>query len=510
MVEETKKVKKKEGMIKKTIRWIWRIFLVIIILLGLWFRAPVKALIVPVIFLLGCAALPRVYRKWFWAAVGIIIIACIVWVFLPEDKEGWERYKYDFSKELETLEAIHAIPDHENAATIYKKVIEEHYIEDFGPNTLDPNTYYTNTSILWKSDEYPEQSKWLENYEQAIQKLIEGSKLDKCYFPLKEEDFQIFTIKIRRHLFALRHLFKVIVISAGNDLAECREEEGLEKQISLLRITEHMRQQPVQWDMLVGIAVEALTLNQVRNYIINGEPSDYYLNIIEEELGKLKYEWKTEWEKVKDSQILSDIRTLCGITYFENSQGEIITSPIGVLSVFYKNTISSKSLRDNLFIKIERLISWFFIPSNPDKAAEIIRDVIAKRGPELSNYKEPSFKLNFRYFVESSTMPTIKRIYYIFMRLESERKGTLILTSLRRYKDKYGQWPESLEDIETIENKEIFIDPLNGQAFVYRLTEDSFRLYSRGLNKMDDDGFNYRRDSGKEGSDDWQIWPPRR
>ncbi|MHC4758717.1 MAG: hypothetical protein ACYTE8_08665, partial [Planctomycetota bacterium] len=434
----------------------------------------------------------------------MIFVGCVVWVFIPEDNEGWERYKYDLSKELGALEAIHAIPDDENAAKIYKKVIEEHYIEDFGPNSLDPNTYYRNTSILWKSDEYPEQAKWLENYQKAIQKLIEGSKLEKCYFPLKEEDFPIFiTINIRHHSFGMRELIKLIVTSAGNDLAEGREEEGLEKQISLLRIAEHMCQQPVQMDMLIGLAVEALTLNQVRNYIFNGEPSDYYLNIIEEELGKIKYDWKTEWEKVKDSQILSDIRFLCGIIYFENLEGEILTSPIGVLSVFYKNTINPKSLRDNLFFKIERLISWFFFPSNPDKAAEIIRDVITKRGPELSDYKRPSFKLNFRYFVESYNIEFIKSIHDIFLRVESERNGTLILNKLRRYKDEHGRWPESLEDIQTVENKEIFIDPQNGQAFVYRLTEDSFRLYSRGLNKIDDDGFNYRKGPGKEGSDDW-------
>ncbi|GAI19037.1 unnamed protein product, partial [marine sediment metagenome] len=62
--------------------------------------------------------------------------------------------------------------------------------------------------------------------------------------------------------------------------------------------------------------------------------------------------------------------------------------------------------------------------------------------------------------------------------------------------------------------EEIFIDPINGGDFVYEITEENFRLYSKGKNGIDEDG---RREKNigtscapnvvDKGCDDWLIWP---
>ena len=67
----------------------------------------------------------------------------------------------------------------------------------------------------------------------------------------------------------------------------------------------------------------------------------------------------------------------------------------------------------------------------------------------------------------------------------------------------YGQWPESLDDIKSIAPANIFVDQFNNGSFAYKFTDDSFKLYSKGKNNIDDKG---RR---RRGGDDWPIWPPK-
>ena len=53
------------------------------------------------------------------------------------------------------------------------------------------------------------------------------------------------------------------------------------------------------------------------------------------------------------------------------------------------------------------------------------------------------------------------------------------------------------------EEPEIFVDPINNSSFVYKLTDDGFKLYSKGKNNIDENG-----EFKRSGPDDWPIWPP--
>jgi hypothetical protein len=89
----------------------------------------------------------------------------------------------------------------------------------------------------------------------------------------------------------------------------------------------------------------------------------------------------------------------------------------------------------------------------------------------------------------------------------------LLTIALRRYKNKTGHWPDSLDEVKPLAAEEIFVDPMNGDSFVYKLTDENFRLYSKGKNNIDEDGqYNSTWDPNsrqwKEKEDDWPIWPP--
>jgi hypothetical protein len=94
----------------------------------------------------------------------------------------------------------------------------------------------------------------------------------------------------------------------------------------------------------------------------------------------------------------------------------------------------------------------------------------------------------------------------IYLRLLADRRGNRILIALRRYKNKHGSWPKSLDGLKPLVPAEILIDPINNKSFVYKLTADSFTLYSKGVNRIDEAG---KWDKFEENNvaDDWLIWP---
>jgi hypothetical protein len=78
---------------------------------------------------------------------------------------------------------------------------------------------------------------------------------------------------------------------------------------------------------------------------------------------------------------------------------------------------------------------------------------------------------------------------------------------LRQYKNENGYWPEHLEDIKDSLETDILVDPTNNGSFAYKLSDDSFRLYGKGKNNIDEEGEYDPCDEA--GADDILIWPAR-
>ena len=167
---EEKEEKRKPGIVRRIIKWIGLGLLTVLIILGLIFQAPWKVTTLLAIILLACTILPKQLRKWFWAGVGAVVIALIVWVFLPEETEGWRPYTFD--EELAALEAKRAIPDEENAEIIYNELLENQTDTDVNTPSKLP------MREPWSSQDHPEVAEWLEQQQSNIAKLMEASKIE--------------------------------------------------------------------------------------------------------------------------------------------------------------------------------------------------------------------------------------------------------------------------------------------------------------------------------------------
>ena len=68
------------------------------------------------------------------------------------------------------------------------------------------------------------------------------------------------------------------------------------------------------------------------------------------------------------------------------------------------------------------------------------------------------------------------------LRTLADRRRMYILIALKRYKNKTGHWPQSIDQIKPLLPKETLIDPRDNTSFVYEMTGKDFRLDSRGAN----------------------------
>jgi len=145
-----------------------------------------------------------------------------------------------------------------------------------------------------------------------------------------------------------------------------------------------------------------------------------------------------------------------------------------------------------------------------DRPWESIRHDINRARDLASHVLEDRRSFKFRIYTKYRRICYGERGWFegryreSYHRMLSDRRGVRILIELRRFKDRTGRWPESLDWIASSLPAGSLIDPINGRSYVYRLSETDFSLYSTGPNRLDENG---RHTSS--GPDDWPIWPPK-
>jgi len=245
-----------------------------------------------IVILITIIIIPRFLEKWMWLAVAIFLTALVIWVFLPDDNEGWRPYTFD--EELAAMEAKRFVPAEDNAATIYNQLLESYDPNSFSKDFLSWENKDLILSEFWASKDYPEAASWLEDNQQIIDQLMLACEKDKCRFPIAGDigspglkppaDFEEVTgswwyLPGKRNLPMIRWGKLLIIISANNDIADGRIDEGLGKYIATLQMAKHLCQQPTPMDLQVGIAINLRGLEQINKYIVTGNATDEQLQL---------------------------------------------------------------------------------------------------------------------------------------------------------------------------------------------------------------------------------------
>ncbi|HUU19660.1 MAG TPA: hypothetical protein VMW72_21095 [Sedimentisphaerales bacterium] len=490
MAEENQK-KKKHRLVWRIFKWIGLGLLALLLLAAIIFQAPWKAITLLAIILAACTILPKPARKWFWLSAAAIVVAFIIWVFLPEADEGWRPYTFD--EELAALEAKYAIPDEENAAMIYNELFDTLDVDSNQPEffiKLKPSS----KDEPWLTKDHPETAEWLKGHQKTIGTLIEISRIEKCKFSIPvgpaSLDLSMKRLpKIRRSTFLL-------VSAANNDMAEGRIDAALEKCLCVIQMANHLYQQPVMISFLVGFAIEHMALERLNRFVIEGQPSGKQLRLIANSIKGPKNNWGPDWQKILDFEKLYAKNMLCGMVYEADSEGKTRLTRRSFASTIGQ---SPKQLPTGTYsrrkcAKLGVMFVWLYVPSAPEKIGEIVDASYAKyyamTEPGFDWDKEPvefrpSWKVNYLSGVKLiANLPeqAYYRVHEIYLRNLELRRGSRLLTAIKQYNIEHGSWPRSLDEIKPEAPAEAFIDPVSGNEFDYENHGERFSLYGETIN----------------------------
>jgi len=492
--EKQQKEKKKRGILSKItliLKWTGLILLGILLITALVFQTPWKVTTLLAIVLLACTVLPKPYRKWFWASVGLLLIVSVVWVFLPDNNEGWRPYT--FEEKLAAIEAKRAVPDEQNAAVIYNQLLQDYKQSDFGPNLTDPNAYYQTTSRPWSSADYPQVAQWLEYHHDTIAKLKQACEKEKCRFPMNASP-ATFNRRIERNN-AMSRFSSLLISAANKDIGEGKVEQGLKKYITTLQVGRHIYQQPTATDLLAGLATERLASVQLNRFVIEARPTVKQLHLISDFFKDLKNDFSTKLNGVLEYDKLYTKMFYC--MYYEiNTEGKtrITRDPKAVIQAQYSQAMPPITYWQRKTVKVGILLARSFIPSTPQKFAQMIDDAYAQyyamaepdfdwtKGPVES---PPPLRLNYRYAVElvaGWNGQSYYRLYDLYLTRLTSYRGSRLLVAIKQYQLENGSWPQSLDRIESFVPPEALIDPLTGEHLQYENHGERFSLYGEMAN----------------------------
>ncbi len=484
--------------------------------IGVLFVAPL--IVAPMLGWAGRRRLEGLSYGVHFGIIALIILAVAKTYLWPQESGAWRAYRFDDA--LAALEAGRAVTEADNAAHRYDALFAEADIND------QPDYLFSGDSLRdefgkqpWKGGDYPQASTWLDSHAGTIDKLLVIGKMERCRWPVQADAYDEYTVPYE----GLRYSVRLLTAAGNRDLGEGRVNGALTRYFCVLRIADHLHQQPSTVNLLTGLDVEKNILQMIRCALVQSDLSGEDIAEIASHLPTATDPWPQEWATLLEYEKLRYLNLL-GRLYEVNDKGEVrftanpAISPkerAGRKDARYTSRFPriywlANMPRDPQAVRdiVARHFAGFEHVANPQRLPQMDRDERTRRDRTGDTVRAACNV--YRWWAEAAFFNESQ--YFDYRRHHTEcitlRRGTWLVLGLRRYRDTHGTWPETLDKITNHVPPEAFADPSAGAAFVYAPDGDSLKLYSKGPNRVDDGGRSgYVRARGKS-EDDIRLWPP--
>ncbi|HUV42185.1 MAG TPA: hypothetical protein VMW23_10400 [Sedimentisphaerales bacterium] len=289
-----------------------------------------------------------------------------------------------------------------------------------------------------------------------------------------------------------------------------RFESAFADLISCYRFGQHLRGDKSLIEQLVGIAIEALSLQATRDILSRYEVEPSALAKLQSDLenvisaGDFGISLKLERLLIYDElqRFFTDDRLGGGHLYLPR---------LRYLSRMDPPFISGKDA--DFLDEAAQMAHILFTHPNKSQTSRSIMQLYdycerlaAKSAAQVHSEKESLDtriqRLATKNIFIGTFVTDIGRIITISQRSPTEVNANLVIISALRYKQQRGDYPGTLEELTAGGYlKELPMDSFSDKPLVYRKTDDGFMLYSVGQNFIDDGG-----QYGKDKTGEVKLW----
>lgn len=244
-------------------------------------------------------------KKFLLLIVTIAVVASTVLfslIFWPTKQDQ------TIDEQLADIEVARAIPEAENAATIYNELLADPNATSMlaiGPDSLDDQTWNRVMSEPWRSKDNPRLVAMIKENQNVINNLLEVGQFEECRYPISIDLTQPSPLMMDWQVNTRRWAF-LLSLAANNDVAEGQIDTAITKWRCILKMGNHHRQQPMLINHLIAPAVDRIAFVPLARFIVEGEATESYLRNIE----AIPLPVTDNWTKIlKESQLVEDMKT---------------------------------------------------------------------------------------------------------------------------------------------------------------------------------------------------------
>ena len=137
-----------------------------------------------------------------------------------------------------------------------------------------------------------------------------------------------------------------------------------------------------------------------------------------------------------------------------------------------------------------------------------------KTARQLDKFEHQQTAKNEKNTFTAIFFAKFSRAYALQLRVEAQRRATLLILAIHAHHAKHRKWPKSLDQIDKDLGLEGLdqarIDPFSGNDFIYKLRGGEPLLYSVSSNGEDDGGRHEKHWGDNDKDSDYVFWPLQR
>ncbi len=435
--------------------------------------------------------------------IGILILCFIIYVgwFLT----GRPVVAVDYVAELNRF--VRPTADESlNAAPLYEKAVEL-----YEENSCDEMSELLGTRYDEATDEQKQLiNRRLEDNKEIFDLIAAGTTKPYYWREYKEaEGEEGLASVLLPHLAGFRKIAYCLRWRAHSYAEHDRYKEAFDDIKSCYRLGQHIKKgDKVLIEQLVGIAIEALIVEALRDILSGHEIDSGVLATLQEE-----FEQKTNSEdfiiSLKTEKLLMYDETQRCFTKDRLGGGHLyiprVTALGGDIPTKLDDLVLEVALSPQQWLGAAKVL---FAHPNKQETAQagehlyawmetIMNQTPAQIHAQGIDVEKQVMKIIGGNLLLEVLCPAIGKVNYINYRNKIDVQATLVVIAVLRYKLDKGDYPEDLDKLtESGYLKQVPMDPWSDRPLVYKKTDGDFVLYGVGLNFIDDGGQPYRDDKG--------------